>query len=148
MPKILVRLKESVVYAFQNAKCSQGAHRSVHFRSQLFYSSRRGGGPLGCTIFYSLLVDWKANKSKRILRTYANELGSCFRLGLVLGQRHERQQRRMANDGRVRITLDICTPFPAVCVRVSCANVFGLQALEFLLRAKLVGLRRKLVAKG
>ena len=46
----------------------------------------------------------------------------------------------MAHDGRQRVAVDIGAPFPASGVWVAGADVFGLQALEFLLRAEFVGL--------
>lgn len=46
----------------------------------------------------------------------------------------------MAGDGRVRVALDVGAPFPAGSVGVTGADVLGLEALEFLLVAKFVGL--------
>ena len=46
----------------------------------------------------------------------------------------------MADDGRVRVALDVGAPLPAGRVGVAGADVLGLEALELLLVAKLVGL--------
>lgn len=46
----------------------------------------------------------------------------------------------MADDGGIRIPLDVCPPLPARCIGMACSNVFGLETFEFLLIAKLVGL--------
>jgi len=61
--------------------------------------------------------------------------------GFVLGQRNVGGERRVAGDARVGVAEDVGLPLPAGRVRVPCADVLGLQALEFLLRAELVGLR-------
>ena len=46
----------------------------------------------------------------------------------------------MADDGAVRVARDVGPPLPGRRVGVSRADILGLQALEFLLRAELVGL--------
>lgn len=46
----------------------------------------------------------------------------------------------MAGDGRVCVALDVCAPLPASGIGVASSNKLGLQALEFLLGTKLVGL--------
>ena len=48
----------------------------------------------------------------------------------------------MAGNRRVGIALRVRLPFPAGRVGVTCADVLCLQAFEFLLCAKLVGLRK------
>lgn len=46
----------------------------------------------------------------------------------------------MAGDGRVCVALNVGAPFPACRVWVTGADVFRLEALEFLLGAEFVGL--------
>lgn len=46
----------------------------------------------------------------------------------------------MADDGGVRVALDICPPLPARRVGMAGSNVLGLKSFELLLVAKLVGL--------
>lgn len=46
----------------------------------------------------------------------------------------------MADDGRVRVALDVGAPLPARRVRVAGADILGLEALELLLVAQLIGL--------
>lgn len=46
----------------------------------------------------------------------------------------------MPGDRRIRVALDVGSPLPARCIGVASADVLGLEALEFLLVAKLVGL--------
>lgn len=46
----------------------------------------------------------------------------------------------MPDDARFRVAVDVGLPLPAGRVRVARADVLGLQALEFLLGAELVGL--------
>jgi len=41
--------------------------------------------------------------------------------------------------------VDVCLPLPTRRVRMACADVLGLEPLELLLRAELVGLFRKMV---
>ena len=47
----------------------------------------------------------------------------------------------MASDARVRVAENVGLPFPARRVRMSRSNVLGLEPLELLLGAELVGLR-------
>lgn len=72
----------------------------------------------------------------------ANELGSRFGHGFVLRERHVRQQGCVPDDARLGVAVDVGLPLPARRVRVARPDVFGLQALEFLLGAELVGLER------
>lgn len=48
----------------------------------------------------------------------------------------------MPDDARLGVAVDVGLPLPARRVRVARPDVFGLQALEFLLGAELVGLER------
>ena len=59
---------------------------------------------------------------------------------LILCQRDVGKQRAVADDGGIRVALDVGAPFPACGVWVAGSDVLGLKALEFLLVAKLVGL--------
>lgn len=47
----------------------------------------------------------------------------------------------MADHAGLGVAVDVGLPLPARRVRVACADVLGLEALELLLRAQLVGLR-------
>lgn len=49
----------------------------------------------------------------------------------------------MADNRGVRVSLDVCPPLPAGRVRMASSDVFGLEAFELLLVAKLVGLMLK-----
>lgn len=87
------------------------------------------------------------NRRSRISETtYPNHLDAHFGDGLVLSQRDVGQQWRVPGDARVCVAVDVGLPLPAGCVRVSRADVLGLEALEFLLVAEFVGLlgRRKI----
>lgn len=72
--------------------------------------------------------------------TYPDHLRPDLDDRLILGQRNIRDQRSVAGDGRVGIALDVGAPFPAGGVWVASTHVLGLEALEFLLVAELVGL--------
>lgn len=65
---------------------------------------------------------------------------------LVLGRSNVVDKWRMSDDGRERVAVDVGAPFPARRVGVAGAYIFRLKALELLLRAEFVGLRRKLVS--
>lgn len=69
-----------------------------------------------------------------------DELGPDLGHGLVLGEGHVGEQGRVAGDAGLGVAVDIGLPLPAGCVRVACANVLGLEPLELLLGAELVGL--------
>lgn len=60
--------------------------------------------------------------------------------GLVLGERNVGEHGRVADDGGVRVAVDVGLPLPARRVGVAGADELGLEPLELLLRAKLVGL--------
>lgn len=75
----------------------------------------------------------------------ADELGPHLGHGLVLGERHVGEQRRVPNDAGLGVAVDVGLPLPARRVRVAGANVLGLEALELLLGAELVGLQRDTV---
>lgn len=49
----------------------------------------------------------------------------------------------MTDDARLCVAVDVGLPLPARCVGVTRTDVFGLQALKFLLRAELVGLDKE-----
>lgn len=53
----------------------------------------------------------------------------------------------MAGNRGVGVAVDVGLPFPTRRVGVSCANILGLQALEFLLVAELVGLSNASLAQ-
>lgn len=72
--------------------------------------------------------------------TYPNHLRANLDNGLVLSKRDIREKRPMAGDGRVCVALNVGAPFPACRVWVTSADVFRLEALEFLLSAEFVGL--------
>lgn len=65
---------------------------------------------------------------------------------LVLGQGDPRQQRRVADDARVRVAVDVGPPLPARDVRVPRADVLGLPPLKLLRRAKFVRLEEERVS--
>lgn len=46
----------------------------------------------------------------------------------------------MADNRGVRVSLDVCPPLPAGGVGMASSDIFGLEAFELLLVAKLVGL--------
>ena len=69
---------------------------------------------------------------------HPNQLRADFGHGLVLRERDVGDERRVADDARVRVAVDVGLPLPAVGVRVAGADVFGLQPLELLLRSELV----------
>lgn len=46
----------------------------------------------------------------------------------------------MADDGRVRVAVDVGLKLPGRRVRVPCADELGLKTLEFLLGAEFIGL--------
>lgn len=73
----------------------------------------------------------------------ADEAGPRLGDGLVLRERQVGQQGGVPHDARLGVAVDIGPPLPARRVRVARPDVLGLQALEFLLRAELVGLGRK-----
>lgn len=50
----------------------------------------------------------------------------------------------MAGNGGVGIALDVDSPLPAGSIGVTGTDVLGLEALEFLLVAEFVGLRKRL----
>lgn len=52
----------------------------------------------------------------------------------------------MPDDAGLGVAVDVGLPLPARGVRVPGADVLGLEALELLLRAELVGLDRALVS--
>lgn len=70
----------------------------------------------------------------------ADELGAGLGHGFVLGEGHVGEQWRVADDAGFGIAVDVGLPLPARRVRVSRADVLGLQPLELLLRAQFVGL--------
>ena len=72
--------------------------------------------------------------------TYPNHLRANLGNRFILGKRDIREKRPMAGDGRVCVALDVGAPFPACRVWVTSADVFRLEALEFLLGAEFVGL--------
>lgn len=74
------------------------------------------------------------------LNHLADELGPGLGHGLVLRERYVRQQRSVPDDAGLGVAVDVGLPLPARRVRVPRTNVLGLQALEFLLGAELVGL--------
>jgi hypothetical protein len=59
---------------------------------------------------------------------------------LILRRRKVVDHGRVPDEGRKCVALDVGPPLPCVNVWVSCADVFRLEAFEFLLGAKLVGL--------
>lgn len=64
------------------------------------------------------------------------------RLGqwLVFCQRDVGEKRSVADNRGVRVSLDVCPPLPAGGVWMAGSDIFGLEAFELLLVAKLVGL--------
>ncbi|KAJ6444072.1 hypothetical protein O9K51_02466 [Purpureocillium lavendulum] len=72
--------------------------------------------------------------------TYANQFRANLGDGLVLGDGDVCEERAVADDGRVRVALDVGPPLPARGVWVAGSEELGLQALELLLVSKLVGL--------
>lgn len=70
----------------------------------------------------------------------ANEAGADLGGRLILGERDISQLRGVANDARVGVAVNVGAPLPRRRVRVAGADVLGLQPLEFLLGAQLVGL--------
>lgn len=70
----------------------------------------------------------------------ADELGAHLGHGLVLGEGHVGEEGRVADDAGLGVAVDVGLPLPARRVRVAGADVLGLEALELLLRAELVGL--------
>ena len=66
--------------------------------------------------------------------------------GLVLGEGHVGEQRGVPNDASLGVAVDVGLPLPARGVRVPGTDVLGLEALELLLRAELVGLNRAWVS--
>lgn len=70
----------------------------------------------------------------------ADELGADLGHGLVLGEGHVGEQGRVAHDAGLGVAVDVGLPLPARRVRVPRADVLGLQPLELLLGAQLVGL--------
>lgn len=79
-------------------------------------------------------------RARRIVATYPDHLRADLGHGLVLGEGNVRKQRAVADDGRVRVALDVGAPLPAGRVGVAGTNVLGLEALELLLVTELVGL--------
>ena len=73
-------------------------------------------------------------------KTYPDQLGTQLGDRLVLGQGHVRKQRRVSDDARVRVAVDVCLELPACGVGVACADVLCLEPLELLLGAEFVGL--------
>lgn len=72
--------------------------------------------------------------------TYPDHLRANLGNGFILSKRDIREKRPMAGDGRVCVALNVGAPFPACRVWVTSADVFRLEALEFLLGAEFVGL--------
>lgn len=103
-------------------------------------SSLGGGGPTGCSIFYHLQSASSSNRSQGLGSTHPDQPRADKRGGIVLSGGDVVEERRVTGDGRQRVAVDVGAPFPAGGVGVAGADVFGLQALEFLLRAKFVGL--------
>lgn len=71
-----------------------------------------------------------------------DELGADLGHGLVLRQGHVGEQGRVADDAGLGVAVDVRLPLPARRVRVPGADVLGLEPLELLLGAELVGLCR------
>lgn len=84
------------------------------------------------------VLSWRRRSDR--LYHLANELCPRLGYGLVLRKRHIRQQGGVADDACLGVAVDIGLPLPTGRVRVTCANILGLQALEFLLGAELIGL--------
>jgi len=72
--------------------------------------------------------------------TYPDQFGANASHGLVLRQRDVGQQGRVADDAGIGVAMDVCLPLPAGGVGVAGADVLGLESLELLLGAQLVGL--------
>lgn len=72
-----------------------------------------------------------------------DQLGPDLGHGLVLGEGHVREQRRVPDDAGLGVAVDVGLPLPAGRVWVAGADVFGLEPLELLLRAEFVGLSRR-----
>jgi hypothetical protein len=77
--------------------------------------------------------------------TYPYQLSPRLGQRLIFCQRDVGQKRSVADNRGVRVSLDICPPLPAGGVGVASSDVFGLEAFELLLVAKLVGLELKRV---
>jgi len=71
---------------------------------------------------------------------YPDHLSADFGDGLVLSQGNVGQQWRVADNVGECVAVDVGLELPACRVRVPGADVFGLEALEFLLRTEFVGL--------
>ena len=71
---------------------------------------------------------------------YPDHLGTNFGDGLILGQGNVRKHGRVADDVGKCVAVDVGLELPARRVGVAGTDVLGLEALEFLLRAQLVGL--------
>lgn len=69
-----------------------------------------------------------------------DQLGADLGHGLVLGEGHVGEQGRVADDAGLGVAVDVRLPLPAGRVRVPGADVLGLEPLELLLGAELVGL--------
>lgn len=85
-------------------------------------------------VFFSLR--WRS----RWLCHLANQPGACQEGRLVLGEGVICQHRGVSDDGSVSVPVDVGLPLPARRVGMASADELGLQALEFLLVAELVGL--------
>lgn len=81
-------------------------------------------------------VGWKGEQ------TYADETSSDNMGGFILGKGNVRKHMWMADEGGVGVAVDVGLPLPACGIRVASADVFRLEAFEFLLGAKFVGLSR------
>jgi hypothetical protein len=72
--------------------------------------------------------------------TYPDHLRANLGDRFILSKRDIGEKRSVAGDGGVCVALDVGAPFPAGRVWVTSADVFRLEALEFLLGAEFVGL--------
>lgn len=103
-----------------------------------------GGGPAGWSIFCRRrisLISFVANNQLGSGRqAYPDHLGADFGYGLILRQGNVGQQWGVADNVGECVAVDVGLELPARRVGMPGADVFGLEALEFLLRAEFVGL--------
>lgn len=71
---------------------------------------------------------------------YADELSAHLRQRFILCQGNIRKQRPVTDNRRVRVALDVRSPFPARGVWMACADKLGLETLKLLLGSQFISL--------
>lgn len=104
---------------------------------RLVLSGRRRAARLYHFLFYTSAQRIRPSSP---FSTHPDQLRAHFDERLVLGEGDVREQWPVSDNRRVGITLDVGLPLPACRVGVASTDKLGLEALEFLLRAELIGL--------